>query len=241
MIQLPIITGQLDRRILLNYRFSPEHLRRFVPAPFEPRLHKEHGIGGICMIRFQGLRPRGVPSAFGVDSENAAHRIAVTWQASGARKEGVFIPQRDTASSFNRWAGGRIFPGIFERSEFRVVETPGRYHVEISGAGSDPHVVFDGEDTESFSPSSIFSSLDEASAFFASGAVGYSPARDSSHFQGMELRLLEWHISPLKINTAFVRLYEDGKAFPKGSVQLDSAMVMRRLKHEWHRIPVIPA
>lgn len=140
-------------------------------------------LDGICMIRFQDLRPRGIPSGFGVDSENAAHRIAVTRTAGDARKEGVFIPQ--------------------------------------------------------FSPSSIFSSLDEASTFFAAGAVGYSPARDKSHFQGMELRLLEWQISPLRINKAFVRLYEDGKTFPKGGVQLDSAMVMRRLKHEWHRIPTI--
>ena len=241
MIQLPVIEGQLDRRILLNYRFDPSYLRRFLPAPFEPRIHKEHGIGGICMIRFHALRPRHVPSALGIDSENAAHRIAVTWPQQGSRQEGVFIPQRDTASAFNHWAGGKVFPGIFQRSAFKVVETPGRYHVEIAYPGKDPHVVFDGEDAPSFSSSSIFSSLDEASDFFAKGAVGYSTSRDRTHFQGMELRLLEWHISPLKINKAFVRLYEEGSAFPRGSVQLDSAMVMRRLKHEWHNIPAIPA
>jgi hypothetical protein len=113
--------------------------------------------------------------------------------------------------------------------------------VQIRSPGSDPHVVFEGEDTEVFPQSSVFASLEEASAFFAKGAIGYSPARDNSHFQGMELRLLEWHISPLRITEAFVRLYEDGRTFPKGSVQLDSALVMRRLKHEWHRIPTIPA
>lgn len=241
MIQLPVITGQLDRRILLNYRFDAESLRKFLPAPFEPRIHKDRGIGGICMIRFHDLRPRHVPGALGIDSENAAHRIAVTWPQRESRQEGVFIPQRDTASAFNHWAGGKIFPGIFQRSTFKVVETPGHYHVEIAYPGKDPHVAFDGEETADFSKSSIFASLEEASDFFAKGAVGYSPSRDRSHFQGMELRLLEWHISPLKINKAFVRLYEDGNTFPKGSVELDSAMVMRRLKHEWHNIPTIPA
>jgi hypothetical protein len=48
------------------------------------------------------------------------------------------------------------------------------------------------------------------------GAVGYSPARDKSHFQGMDLRFLEWQISPLKISKAFVRLYEDGSPSPRG-------------------------
>jgi len=241
MIQIPVIEGTLDRRILLNYHFDPEYLRKFLPKPFEPRVHNDHGVGGICMIRFHRLRPRHFPNVLGIDSENAAHRIAVQWSQEGTRHEGVFIPRRDTASAFNYWAGGRIFPGIFQKTTFKVEETAGYYHIEIADPGEKPHVIFDGEDTAEFSRSSVFSCLKEASDFFAKGAIGYSASRDRIHFQGMELRLLEWHISSLKINTAYVRLYEDGHTFPKGSVQIDSAMVMRRLKHEWHNIPTIPA
>lgn len=240
-MQLPIIVGQLDRRILLNYHFAPEALRGFLPAPFEPRLHNGRGVGGICMIRFKQLRPRGFPGILGVNSENAAHRIAVQWRENGEHREGVFIPRRDTASAFNNWAGGRIFPGVFQRAQFTVDEAPGHYHVEIAEVGQQAHVIFDGNDTNEFSPHSIFTSLDEASEFFAKGAVGYSASRDGSHFQGMELRLLEWHISPLNINRAYVRLFENGVTFPRGRVTLDSAMVMRRLRHEWHNIPTIPA
>lgn len=241
MIQLPVIQGQLDRRILLNYRFDPRAIRGLVPPPFELRVHKGYGIGGVCMIRFRGLRPRFFPAVAGIDSENAAHRIAVVWRYDGKLEEGVYIPWRDTASAFNHWAGGKIFPGIFQRSIFKVVETPGRYHVTIAHPGEEPHVIFDGEDTMTHSSSSIFNSLGEASDFFAKGAVGYSVSKDQSHFEGMELRLLEWHISPLKINHAFVRLYEDGRTLPKGSAELDCAMVMQRLKHEWHNIPIIQA
>lgn len=240
-MHLPVIVGQLDRRILLNYHFSPDSLREFLPAPFEPRLHNGRGVGGICMIRFKQLRPRRFPGILGVDSENAAHRIAVQWSERGVHKEGVFIPRRDTESAFNTWAGGRIFPGVFQRAQFVMNEADDRYHIEIADSGRPAHVKFDGNETNDFSQHSIFASLDEASDFFAKGAVGYSASRDRSHYQGMELRLLDWQISPLKINQAFVQLFEDGVTFPKGSVTLDSAMVMRRLRHEWHNIPTIPS
>ena len=193
------------------------------------------------MIRFHHLRPRHIPEILGINSENAAHRIAVEWMQGGTTHEGVFIPKRDTASVFNYWAGGRIFPGIFQQSVFRVNEGAGHYRVEISRAGVNPHVIFDGEECDDFSESSIFQSVDEASEFFAKGAVGYSLANDKSHYQGMELRLLEWHIQPLKINQAYVRLYEEAHDFPKGSVEIDSALVMKKLRHEWHNIPTIEA
>ena len=241
IMQLPVIEGMLDRRILLNYRFDPQYLQRFVPAPFTPRLHKGHGIGGICMIRFKDLRPRHFPASVGIDSENAAHRIAIEWDHQGNKQTGVFIPQRDTGSSFNYLAGGRIFPGIFQRSTFSVTESAARYKVEIAHKKSEPHVIFDGEECAEFPKTSVFESLAEASEFFAKGAIGYSLAKDGSHFQGMELRFLEWHISPLKINRAHVKLYEDGNLFPKGAVQVDSAMIMKRLRHEWRNIPVIEA
>lgn len=241
MFQLPVIEGLLDRRILLNYRFSLEFLRKYLPAPFEPRTHNGWGVGGICMIRFCALRPKGFPRILGIDSENAAHRIAVHWDDKGVRREGVFIPRRDTASAFNYWTGGRIFPGIFQRTTFKIKELGSQYKVEIAEHMKRPHVIFEGEETSSFPSTSIFSSLDEASEFFAKGAVGYSLSRDCSHFQGMELRFLDWQITPLTVSKSFVQLFEESLSFPKGAVHFDSALVMRKLRHEWHNIPIIPA
>jgi hypothetical protein len=56
----------------------------------------------------------------------------------------------------------------------------------------------------------------------------------------MKLRLLEWDIKPLKISSAYAELYHDRSQFPEGTVRLDSAMLMENLKHEWHKIPIIP-
>ncbi len=98
---LDMIHGTIDRRVLLNYRFDPQALKKILPRPFRPKLYRDHGIGGVCMIRFAGLRPRFVPAFLGVNSENAAHRIAVEWEQDNELKEGVFIPRRDTNSWFN--------------------------------------------------------------------------------------------------------------------------------------------
>jgi hypothetical protein len=76
-----------------------------------------------------------MPAWLGIDSENAAHRIAVEWDSDGKKHEGVFIPKRNTASAFNYWSGGRVFPGVFQKSQFQVHESAGRYQVQIQ---SDP-------------------------------------------------------------------------------------------------------
>jgi hypothetical protein len=50
----------------------------------------------------RNIRPRGWPSQFGFASENAAHRIAVTWDESGQTRQGVFVLRRDTNSPWNK-------------------------------------------------------------------------------------------------------------------------------------------
>jgi hypothetical protein len=126
---LDMIHGTIERRVLLNYRLDPATLLRTLPRPFRPKLYCGYAVGGICMIRFSGLRPRLVPRWLGFGSENAAHRIAVEWDQDGQRSEGVFIPRRDTDSLFNKMVGGRLFPGIFQRSAFQSRETSSKREI----------------------------------------------------------------------------------------------------------------
>ena len=103
---LPVIQGVIARRVLVNYRVRPAALRSLLPAPFEPKTIDGWGMAGICLIRLKHLRPRGVPAALGFSSENAAHRIAVVWDAGGSLEEGVFVRRRDTSAWWNVLAGG---------------------------------------------------------------------------------------------------------------------------------------
>src|SRR6267142_5946791 len=107
-MKLPIIQGIIRRRILVNFRVDPDVVQTQLPKRFTPKLHAGSAIAGICLIRLEEIRPKFLPALFGISSENAAHRIAVTWRDDkGIEKEGVYIPRRDTGSWLNHLSGGR--------------------------------------------------------------------------------------------------------------------------------------
>ncbi|MCC7375134.1 MAG: DUF2071 domain-containing protein [Verrucomicrobiales bacterium] len=234
---LDTIHGIIDRRVLLNYRIDPEVLRRVLPPPFKPKLYSGHGVGGVCMIRFRQLRPRWVPAWLGLGSENAAHRIAVHWMQDGEHREGVFIPRRDTNSWFNRTMGGRFFPGIFERSRFEPRDTGSLIALRILRADGTTEVSFAGHVADQLPSGSIFPSLEAAADFFSLGATGYSATRMPGHYHGMELHSLSWSVLPLAIEEAQSCFFDDRSRFPAGSVELDCALLMRGIEHEWHSRP----
>lgn len=234
---LDTIHGVIDRRVLLNYRIDPDALRCVLPEPFQPKLYNGYGIGGVCMIRFKELRPRFVPSWLGLGSENAAHRIAVQWDQDGEQREGVFIPQRDTNSWFNKTLGGRVFPGIFQRSKFDGHETDSTVSLRIVQADLGTEISFRGHLADSLPTTSIFPTLEEAASFFSLGATGYSATQSEGHFHGMELRSLNWSVSPLIIDEARSCFFDDEHRFPIGTAELDCALLMRNIEHEWHSRP----
>jgi hypothetical protein len=234
---LDTIHGIIDRRVLLNYRLDPEVLGRVLPPPFEPKLFDGHGIGGVCMIRFKELRPRLIPSWLGLGSENAAHRIAVQWQQDGELREGVFIPRRDTNSWFNKTLGGRVFPGIFERSRFEGSETDSSVSLRIVRADGGTEIAFAGHLAGQLPATSIFPSLDAAAGFFSLGATGYSATYSAGHYHGMELHSLNWTVAPLAIDEAQSCFFDDQQRFPPGSARLDCALLMRGIEHEWRSRP----
>src|SRR5262245_20755836 len=121
-MRVPRIHGTIKRRLLINYRVDPTVMSHQLPAPFRPKLHENSAIAGICLIRLEGIRPRRLPAALGLSSENAAHRIAVVWNDRNGSHEGVYIPRRDTGSLVNHLAGGRLFPGEHRRATFDVTE-----------------------------------------------------------------------------------------------------------------------
>ncbi|MDQ3009459.1 MAG: DUF2071 domain-containing protein [Acidobacteriota bacterium] len=76
-MKLPAIEGIIRRRILVNYRVSPEVIQRLLPSRFRPKLYAGYAVAGICLIRLEHMRPQNLPAVVGISSENAAHRIAM--------------------------------------------------------------------------------------------------------------------------------------------------------------------
>jgi len=186
------------------------------------------------LIRLESIRPRFVPPILGLSSENAAHRIAVRWQADGAEHEGVFIPRRDTGSAVTRFAGGRLFPGEHHPARFIVRE--GLDSIDLSMQSDDGEVAVRvrGRLGGGLPSSSCFSSVAAASEFFEPGSVGYSVTSDAGRLDGIELRTHGWSVVPLQVEEVHSSYFSDEARFPKGSVAFDCALVMRNLGHEWH-------
>jgi uncharacterized protein YqjF (DUF2071 family) len=222
-MRLPIIHGLICRRLLVNFRVDAEVMRRFLPAPFRPKLHNGYAVAGICLIRLEQIRPRWLPSFLGIASENAAHRIAVQWDdPAGVEKEGVFIPRRDTGSFLNHLVGGRLFPGEHRLADFDVTDNGSKITMAIRARDGLMALDLRAQQSDSLPNTSCFASLQESSAFFAGGSVGYSVTHDS--------------VDPLPVEQVHSTFFSDASLFPTGSVAFDHALIMRDIGHEWHEV-----
>ncbi len=233
-MRIPTIRGSIDRRVLVNFRVDPDVLSRVCPSPFRPQIVNGFGIAGICLIRLKHIRPRLFPTLVGISSENAAHRIAVEWDADGITQNGVYIPRRDTSSCLNAFAGGRLFPGLHNRARFDVRETENEYHIAMDSIDGSVHVAVDGRTTDELPVDSVFATVTECSQFFEAGSLGYSPANSTAQFDGLELRTVSWRVQPLGVTHVQSSFFDDRDAFPEGSVTFDNALLMRGIDHEWH-------
>jgi hypothetical protein len=235
-MKVPAVQGIIERRLLVNYRVAPDALAAILPPPFRPKVVHGHGIAGICLIRLGAVRPRGVPALLGLRSENAAHRIAVEWDADGSTHEGVYIPRRDSDSTFNTFFGGRLFPGQHQHAAFTVHESDGEFDVSLRSDDDRTRVDVRGRIAPSLPGGSIFAGLAEASAFFQRGSVGYSATRRPGEYDGLELRVAEWRVEALAVEHVASSFFDDASRFPRGSAAFDCALVMRGIHHTWHAL-----
>ena len=235
-MRLPVIQGTIRRRILANFRVDPDVMQVQLLARFRPKLHNGFAVAGICMIRLEHIRPKLMPEVVGVNSENAAHRIAVLWDEDGRTSEGVFISRRDTNSKLNLLMGGRVFPGEHHESTFAVQENGGAINIKIQSLDEAVSVALEGRISDQLPSTSIFSSLAQASTFFEGGAVGYSVTSDEDRLDGLRLNTKEWRVEPLTVESVYSSYFSDETRFPKQSVAFDHALIMRNVVHEWHTV-----
>ncbi|NHN41604.1 hypothetical protein G9C85_08130 [Halorubellus sp. JP-L1] len=238
MSLVPPIRGVIDRRVLVNFRIDPGALSELLPAQFRPRTVEtpsgSYAIGGICCIRLRGMRPRGLPAVCGVTSENAAHRIGVTWDEDGGTRAGVFVPRRDTSSRLNSLVGSRAF-GRHYHADFDVAEGDGRYEVRMRNDRHDVSMGVRGQVADALPADSVFESVGAASAYHECGSVGYCPSPNGDRLEGVELATDEWRVTPLSVEDVHASYFED--ELPASAVTFDNALLMRDVGHEWRPQP----
>ncbi len=235
-MKMPEIEATVEWRLLVNYRVDAEVASRLLPAPFRPQLVDGWAVAGICAMRLGHSRPRGAPAFLGRSSVNAAHRIAVEWDGPDGVTTGVYIPRRDTGSALNSAIGGRFFPGEYQRARFTARDTGGELHVSFDSADGSAAVDVKVESASDLGASLLFADVDQASAFFQKGSVGYSATRAGDCFDGMELRTDAWKVEPVRVLAARSSYFDDPSSFPAGSATLDCALLMRDVPVTWHAL-----
>lgn len=233
MKHVPHVAATIERRLLVNYRVDPGALQRVIPAGFRPHLVNGVGVAGICLIRLGQLRPVGLPDFLGLTTENAAHRVAVEWDAPEGPHHGVFIARRDTSSLLTTIIGGRVFPGDQRRARFQVLETEERYEVAFASLDGRAEAAFELRAVRDWPAGSVFASLSEASSFFRESPLGLSPARRPGTYEGVELCCGSWRVEPLIIERADSSFFVNAAVFPSNAVELDSALLMRNVPVTW--------
>jgi len=93
---------------------------------------------------------------------------------------------------------------------------------------------------EKLPPSSRFKSLEDASAFFEKGALGYSQTARADHLDGLYLATKSWVVKPLAVQRVYSSFFSDQSIFPAGSVSFDCGLLMRNIEHSWRNVPILP-
>lgn len=228
-IGMRTIRGRMRRRLLLTYRVDPDVADAILPAPFRPQLVDGSAVAGICLIALTRLRPGWLRPEIGISTENAAHRFAVEWEENGSTRTGVYVTERHTSGLLPVLGGGRFFPGMQRRARFDVEEEAARFRVRMRA--DDASVTADLRLTDRWD-STLFPTMQDASDFYRSGAIGWSPRRGGRGAEGLELTASRWTVqavTPDDVESTFF----DG--LPPGAAVFDSALVMRDIPVIWRR------
>ena len=239
---LPTLEGVIARRTLLNYWIEPKVVRPLVPAALELATVDGLAVAGTCLIRLEHLRPKGVPSAVGISSENMAHRIAIRYRPNGGDelRDGVFIWRRQTDRGMVTLLGGRLFPGVHGRSTFDIDESGDRLDYRVTNDDATANVRLSVRSADTWPGSRLFPRFEDVRAFFQRGDHGFSCSLRGDRLEGMQLRTSVWDMSPLAVEHVTSAFYDDRARFPEGSIGLDGAVLMRGIPHEWHELDDVP-
>jgi hypothetical protein len=232
-MELPVLNGLIDRRILVNYRVEPDVVKSLLPSYLEPLVINGYASAAICLLRLKNIGMKYSPSFLRITSENAAHRFLVKYTKGNEEGTAVFIPRRDTDSILNVVLAGKMFSWPHYSASFLVKEANGNYCVKMQSKDHHSMVQVEAQLSDTFPSKSMFDSLDHASDCFHGCAVGISPSAQVSKVKTIKLKTKTWYVKPLHISFLKSSYFENKSLFPEGSIEFDNGILMEGIEHEW--------
>jgi hypothetical protein len=234
IMEMPVLNGMIDRRILINYSVNPDVVKALLPKHLDPLIINGFASAGICLLRLKNIGVKYSPSFLRITSENAAHRFLVKWTENGEEVHGVYIPRRDTDSLLNVWLARKIFSWPHYSAKFDVQEANGSYALKMTSKDANTHVQVRTELASSFATGSMFDSIEHASVCFQNCSLGFSPSTIPNQFKKIQLKTKTWAVKPLQVHELQSSFFSDRSLFPHNSIHFDNALLMEGIEHEWH-------
>lgn len=238
-MRFPVIRAAVRRRISILYRVDSDVSANLLPPPFRPRLVRGSGIAGVCLTRFAQLRTRFVPPFLGMSAEDAVHWVAAEWDSGQGPRTGVYILRRDTSSRLVALAGGRLLPGVRHHARFKTAEDVETIDIAMDSDDDQTHVDVAGRLVPQWPGGSSFSSLNDAAEFERQCSIRYSESQRPAEYVGVECHVTECSVVPMVATRTVSSIWDDGRMFPPGTVQYDSALAMRNVVHVWQPCPTL--
>ncbi len=204
----PDLVGDVECRVLLNYRVDVERLNAVLPDPFYPvDVEDGVGLGGVCAASLEDARPRFTPRTLGLTVDNTIHRVAVQWKEGDSLRRGSYVVRRDAAGRLKALVESRLMPGDVHPARITMdfdVDS-GEYWVR---ADCDTEFIrFDAVEAGDVDEASVFDSPDEVMEFFAEEEVSY--AGEPGSFEVVESCSVDADLQPLEIKKARSSFFEN--------------------------------
>lgn len=230
-MELPVLDGIIDRRLLINYRVKPEVVKNLLPDGLEPLTINGYASAGICLLRLKHIGIKHTPRLLRINSENAAHRFLV--HDRNTNLYGVYIPRRDTDSVMNVIVAGKLFSWPHYLARFEVNEANDVYAVTMESEDGHSSLQVEAELADSFPTDSMFGSLGYASECFRECSTGISPSSHQKRNKIIQLNTSTWTVKCLHVRHLRSSFFEERTIFPEGSICFDNALLMEGIAHEW--------
>jgi len=175
------VVGVLSRCWLFTYRTPIASAQHLLPQPLEPVIHNGYAFWNVVVSLVQHMRPRYFPSFVGITYWHIAYRLYVRLPLQNEKAiEGLYFLRSDCDNRFMAIAGNLMTDFCFHIANVQIQEQEALIDIRIDELEASAQVCLLKSDEPRLSPTSAFTSLEEAADFLKYKPNGISIQRNGA-------------------------------------------------------------
>jgi uncharacterized membrane protein YphA (DoxX/SURF4 family) len=230
------IEAHFHECVTLTYALPPEILRPLLAPGLELDTAGGWGFVAVALVQTEGLRPAGMPAAFGQDFFLAGYRIFTTFQApTGRRLRGLRILRSD-ANRARMVAGGNLLTHYNYHRCTASTEATGattRFDVTTADHGGDVRLTVD-PSNPALPTHSPFASIREARRFAGPLPFTFDFEPETRGIIAIQATRANWHPEPVSVHVERLSFF-DQPAFRGCTPVLAAAFQVSGIDYRWER------